>query len=708
MVDASTARLSSIHRPLRGLRLQRCRGILSNTRRRVLVIALACVVWLCSCTTAPPPTPTALSPSPTLPTPTHTPSPTHTPTSAPTTTPTPRPAVEGAIDAFAVTYFPWANAPVAFPMYTGEGQARVINSIFFQAPPFFGFDIHPPEQWYHVVGVDNWAAMDTEWISPTFNRYRQPGDGDRVLLHGHIYAEYLTASYVGFSDGTFYYYRSLLHVDELHSGRLPPAYDGLEVWVRGALDTKEGQGQFYVLPEGASFDPSYLGREALVAGRLFFGESIAVKVTGGIYVKEGGRYTQIVQGQLPAAARHTYQQGVIRTLAPSGAWLVIEGVDGTSVEIGINEDTRIEFADGTQADPSELSPGRNVEVIGQTSERDRLFATRVTIVHTTTGGEMFAAYIAGDNGDLWSVSLNGRERRQITHLDSAAQGLADAEFSPDGLRFAFARQQGRESTLVIGDLQSGQLRDWLTRDEWQESDPVWSPDGSRLALCRYRVEGEQLVDGALWILTLKDGEVRRVTGPAPEGWRTVQPRWSADGKYIAFGQVTDDPAQPSKLYILSFPPQSQWIFEWGLDWRWSRDSAQLLCTRQTPKESRARIWVVQRDGSSPTWLSTRGVHDYHGRWSPDGTAIAFLSRPSGSSEPDDLWIMQADGMRRFQPQSQPPASDAAWSADSQTVVFLRVSYAGGNAGLWLVGHDGSGLHQLAADATALVGTYRAP
>jgi Tol biopolymer transport system component len=593
-------------------------------------------------------------------------------------------------------------------MYTGEGRARVVNSIFFEEPPFFGFDIQPPEGWHHVVGVDGWAATDAELISPTINRFRQPRDGDRVLIHGHIQGNLITASYVGFGDGTFHYYRSLLHMDELRPGILPPVYDGLEVWVRGVLGSSEGQGQFYVLPEGTSFDPSYVGQEALVGGRLFISESIGVEVTEGIYVKDAGHYTDILEGEPVISAKEVQECGIIRSVDPSGHWLLLEPADGRSVEVNISEGTRIKFADGTEADPSELSAKRRIEVFGQASGMDRLSGTKVTIVGTTTEGPMYAAYIGGANGDLWSVSLDGRERRQITHLASPSQGLANAEISPDGLHFAFAHQQGPQSTLAVGDLQSGKLRQWLTGDRWQERAPAWSPDGTRLALCRYRVEGEQLIDGALWILTLKDGEVRRVTGPAAEGWRTVQPRWSPDGKFIAFGQVSDDPAQPAKLDVLSFPPQSQRIFEYGRDWRWSADSTQLLCTRQKPEEDRARIWVVQHDGSSPTWLSTTGVHDHYGRWSPDGTAIAFLSRPAGSSSPDYLWIMQADGMRRFRPESQPLASRVTWSPDSQAIVLMRVTASGENAGLWIVGRDGSELRELAADAVELVGTYRMP
>jgi Tol biopolymer transport system component len=676
----------------------------------LLTLALTCVIWLSACTPGWMPTPTALPETRLVPRTlaaipaTRTPA----PTSSPAATPSPRPTAKAETDAFAVAYFPWADSPAAFPMYVGEGQARIVNSIFFEDPPFFGFDIHPPEGWYHVVGVDEWAATDAGLISPTINRNWQPRDGDRVLIHGHIDGEFVTASYVGLADGTFYYYRSLLHADELRREVLPSVYDGLEVWVRGVLDSSEGQGQFYVLPEGVSFDPSYLGQEALVAGRLSVGDRIAVEITNGIYAKHGTRYTNILEGKPFSAAGDVYESGIIRALDPSARWLLIESADGRSVEVEVSEATAIGFADGSQAELPELSRGRRIEVTGRASAKDKMSAIRLTIVGTAPEGSMYAAYMTGANVDLWSVRLDGLERRRVTSLSEPAPGIGDAEFSPDGSRYAFARKNGGQSTLVTADLQSGELREWLTNEEWQEADPAWSPDGSRIAFCRWRVNGEQRIDGALWVLTLRDGTIKRLTDPATEGWRTVQPRWSPDGRQIAFGQVSDDASQPSRLYVLSFPSQSQLILEWGFDWRWSPDSTHLVCTRQTTNESRPRIWVVQRDGTSATWLSTTGVHDHNGRLSPDGTAIAFLSRPWGSGGPDHLWIMQADGMRRFQPEGQPLAGGVAWSADSQAIVFVRVTSSGENAGLWLVGRDGSGLRQLAADATALVGTYRAP
>jgi Tol biopolymer transport system component len=677
-----------------------------------LFLTLAIVSCLCSCAASPTPAPTSTTVAASEPASTSTLMPTpavaSTATAIPTATVPVSPALKGATDAFAVDYFPWADQPAEHPRYGTERAARVINSIYFEEPPFFGFDINPLDQWYHVIGVDHWAVMDGLVISPMFNPYRQPRDQDAVQVHGHVQGEFITASYVGLEGDAPYYYRSLLHVDELQPGVLPTAYDGLEVWIRGVVDAHEGEGGFYRLPEGASFDPSYLGREALVAGRLEVDENIWVNVSKGIYVKQDNHYIQIVQGLLPDPAAQRYERGIIRILQPSRAELVIENAEGQPVEIRIDENTRFEFANGDRADPVELAPKQEIEVIGQAVSSETMAAIKVTIFSTTTAGKMYAGYLAGPNDDLWIVSLDGQERRQITHLTAPADGLSEAEFSPDGLRFAFAHKDGDQSSLIVGDLLNGGLRDWLADDQWQESDPSWSPEGSRLAFCRYRLEGDQLIDGALCILTLNSGSVRRVTGPAPQGWQTIQPRWSPDGKHIAFGHVPDDPAQMSKLYVLSFPPQSQWMCEGCLDWRWAMDSTHLTATRQLPQETRARIWIVQWDGTSPTWLSDKGRHDQQARWAPDGTAIAFLSRPAGAGTLDSLWIMQADGLRKFQPAGGPYASSLAWSPDGQHIVFMRGSAIGANAGLWLVNRDGSGLRQLATDASALVGTFQAP
>ncbi|MBM4428960.1 MAG: hypothetical protein FJ026_01255, partial [Chloroflexi bacterium] len=307
----------------------------SPTQRLILLgLALAALVWWASHK----PAPSVLLPTTPTPPPmdTVTPSPVATATTAPTPTsvptPTPDARAKDVIDAFAADYFPWARPDGAALTYVGEGKVRVVNSLFFDKPPFFGFDIHPPEQWYHVVGVDQWAATDMGLISPAFHPYRRPHDTDFVVVHGQIEGMFIVASYVGFGDGTPYYYRSLLHADELRSEIVPKVYDGLDVWVRGRLDVAEGAGQFYALPRGARLESRYLGQEALVGGRLHLGEIVQVQVTRGIYVQEGGRYTRILDETPSPGTRDTYERGWIVAVNQDGPTLHIETPDDRVVQ----------------------------------------------------------------------------------------------------------------------------------------------------------------------------------------------------------------------------------------------------------------------------------------------------------------------------------------------------------------------------------------
>lgn len=125
-----------------------------------------------------------------------------------------------------------------------------------------------------------------------------------------------------------------------------------------------------------------------------------------------------------------------------------------------------------------------------------------------------------------------------------------------------------------------------------------------------------------------------------------------------------------------------------------------------------QIWLVGTDGSGFRSLGPDATFDYGLAWSPDGREIAF-SRwddypdlrgvptdvqmlPGGwTAPPGSLWIIDAEtGQERMllSPEGQYAHWSPKWLPDGSGLLFL--SDRSGEANLWFIRPDGSGLQQL--------------
>ena len=116
------------------------------------------------------------------------------------------------------------------------------------------------------------------------------------------------------------------------------------------------------------------------------------------------------------------------------------------------------------------------------------------------------------------MNVDGSGQRRLTR--TVALKVAPA-WSPDGRRIAFVgRRDGNLEIYVMSADGSGQRR--LTRNAGRDSDPVWSPDGRRIAF-----ESNWQV----WVMNADGSGQRRLTR---NGARNFAPAWSPDGQRIAF------------------------------------------------------------------------------------------------------------------------------------------------------------------------------
>ena len=187
------------------------------------------------------------------------------------------------------------------------------------------------------------------------------------------------------------------------------------------------------------------------------------------------------------------------------------------------------------------------------------------------------------------------------------------------------------------------------------SDPQISPDGAQVAFCVQRVERETEKKYAnLWLADSDGGRLRQFTHGK---WADSQPRWSPDGRTLAFlsNRGNDEQAQ---LYLLPTDggearPLTDLKGNFA-NYEWSPDGAKLVCqfrrkdadalerekdeakkklgvsfrhiTRADYKFDGAgylpqehwHVWVIDATTGAATQL-TEGDHDEtEPRWSPDG------------------------------------------------------------------------------------------
>src|SRR5262245_18552079 len=121
------------------------------------------------------------------------------------------------------------------------------------------------------------------------------------------------------------------------------------------------------------------------------------------------------------------------------------------------------------------------------------------------------------------------------------------------------------------------------------ADPQISPDGSRVVFVREWVNQKaDRYDTALWIVPTGGGAARQLTA----GPRDTSPRWSPDGKMLAFIRSGEKDGKPQ-------PPQ---------------------------------IWLLSLDGGEAQQLTDSPRSPGAFEWSPDRKTIAFVSREDPSKE----------------------------------------------------------------------------
>jgi dipeptidyl aminopeptidase/acylaminoacyl peptidase len=257
----------------------------------------------------------------------------------------------------------------------------------------------------------------------------------------------------------------------------------------------------------------------------------------------------------------------------------------------------------------------------------------------------------------------------------------DPQLTPDGQWVAYTVQ----TTLLKED--KSEERIWaaptaggeaiaMTAEGNSSSHPRWSPDGKSLAFLSARHEGRKQV----WLLNRHGGEAERLTDTpqdvedfawAPDSHRLVLVLRDASAEELeAAKELKDQGEQAGATREKKPKTRKPWVID---RLQFKVDEVGYLDRRRT------HLYVLDLAAKTLTQVTSGDYDDAEPAWSPDGKLLAFTSNRStpdaDRSYNSDIWVVAADntdkGAHLTQVTTNPGSDQSpAWSPDGKWIAYV--------------------------------------
>jgi dipeptidyl aminopeptidase/acylaminoacyl peptidase len=217
----------------------------------------------------------------------------------------------------------------------------------------------------------------------------------------------------------------------------------------------------------------------------------------------------------------------------------------------------------------------------------------------------------------------------------------------------------------------------MTAEGVSSSHPRWSPDGKYLAFLSARNEGKTQI----WLLNRSGGEAQRITDTpqdvddfvwSPDSTRLVVILRDASEEELAAAKTKDKEKEKDDAADKDKKPKAK--KPWVIDrLQFKTDEVGYLDRR------RAHLYVLDLATKNLTQITSGDYDDAHPAWAPDGRLVAFASNRS-KPDPDrtyntDIWVVAANntdkGAQLTQVTTNPGDDDTpSWSPDGKLITYI--------------------------------------
>lgn len=240
------------------------------------------------------------------------------------------------------------------------------------------------------------------------------------------------------------------------------------------------------------------------------------------------------------------------------------------------------------------------------------------------GGSLLVSVLKAEEAEpgfsyrIYRINVDGSGWSRVT------DGPMDywTSWSPDGSRIAFASRADDNADILVSN-PDGSERTRLTRDPGVDTHPAWSPDGTEIAFISRR-------EGIPRIYVMNaDGSGARPVGETQK--EPGNPEWSPNGTLIVYYET--DPEAEDYIYVMKADGSGRTRITAGVWPAWSPDGSKIIYGAE------GGLYTVKPDGSEETRLIA-AENMIYGRFSPDGSMIAYITQNEGFVE---VRVRRADG-----------------------------------------------------------------